>query len=393
MAYYRRVGEVPRKRHQLVRGPDGRRIAEELLGLEGFSGESALLYHLGRPTAIVGAEALELPGRSLGPNRPILPRHLRTAKLAGLGGDVAIARHLLLGNDDVWISLAIADRTSSLTRHVPGDECFYVHEGSGTFESVFGVLRVGPGDYLVVPAQTTYRFVPDEGSPLVMLVLEARGRIRIPRHYRSPEGQLLEAAPYSERDLRAPEAPLVAEGEDVEVIVRNRAEATRYVYATHPFDVVGWDGCCYPFTFQIRDFEPIVKRFHAPPPVHLTFEGEAFVVCSFVPRPYDFDPEAVPVPYHHANADADEVLFYADGSFMSRRGSGIEAGSISLHPAGFVHGPQPGSVEAALGQPGTEELAVMVDTYRPLGLGEAAWSIEDPAYAWTWSGRGPGGAK
>ncbi|ACU53758.1 homogentisate 12-dioxygenase [Acidimicrobium ferrooxidans DSM 10331] len=390
MPYYRRVGEVPRKRHQYVRAHTGARIAEELMGKEGFAAESSLLYHLGRPTAIVDAAPVAIAGTTLVANRPLLPRHLRTPKLAGLGGDAATDRHLLLGNDDVWISWVVADRPSSLQRHAVGDECYYVHRGTGACESVFGTIRVGPGDYLVLPASTTYRLVPDEGSVLECLVLEARGHIEIPDRYLSQRGQLLEAAPLCERDLRGPEGPLVVEGEDVDVIVRTRLDATRYTYATHPFDVVGWDGCCYPFAFQIRDFEPIVKRFHAPPPVHQTFAGPNFVVCSFVPRPFDFDPEAVAVPYHHANVDSDEVLFYADGNFMSRAGSGIEAGSISLHPSGFVHGPQPGSVDAARGQPGTEEVAVMVDTFRPLMLSETALAIDDDAYPWTWSRRGPG---
>jgi homogentisate 1,2-dioxygenase len=216
-------------------------------------------------------------------------------------------------------------------------------------------------------------------------VLEARGHIRPPRRYLSPAGQFLEHAPYCERDLRGPEAPLLVEDGETPVLVRARDGLTRYTYRHHPFDVVGWDGCLYPYAFNIADFEPIVGRLHQPPPVHQTFEGPNFVVCSFVPRLFDFHPEAVPVPYNHANVDSDEVLFYVGGDFMSRKGSGIGLGSISLHPAGFVHGPQPGSVEAAIGKAGTEEVAVMVDTFRPLGLGAAAIEAEDPEYAWTWA--------
>ncbi len=359
------------------------------MGKEGFGGESSLLYHVGRPTAIVDAAEVPLDNVELTPNRPLLPRHFRTQKLTGGATDVALDRELLLGNDDVWIWWVVVARATSLQRCTVGDECYFVQRGRGTCESVFGALRVEEGDYLVIPASTTYRLVPDGQTPLSCLVLEARGHIELPDRYLSARGQLLEVAPLCERDLRGPEEPLVVEGEDVEVFVRGRATVTRHVYATHPFDVVGWDGCVYPFAFHIRDFEPIVKRFHAPPPVHQTFSGPDFVICSFVPRPFDFDPEAVPVPYHHANVDSDEVLFYAGGSFMSRRNAGIEAGSISLHPAGFVHGPQPGSVDAALGQAGTDELAVMVDTRRPLLIGPAGWAVEDPTYAWTWAGRGP----
>jgi homogentisate 1,2-dioxygenase len=233
---------------------------------------------------------------------------------------------------------------------------------------------------------TTHRFVP-QSVMVRALVLEANGHVRPPGRYLSREGQFLEHAPYSERDLRAPEEPLQVEEQRASVLVRHRGGLTRYTYAHHPFDVVGWDGCLYPYAFSIHDFEPIVKRFHAPPPVHQTFEGPNFVVCSFCPRPFDFDPDAVPVPYHHANVDSDEVLFYVGGDFMSRKGAGIERGSMTLHPAGFVHGPQPGSAEAALGARGTDELAVMVDTFRPLRIGEAAGETEDGEYAWTWARR------
>jgi homogentisate 1,2-dioxygenase len=204
----------------------------------------------------------------------------------------------------------------------------------------------------------------------------------------SAEGQFLEHAPYSERDLRAPDGPRVTDEGETPVLVRHRGGLTRYTYLHHPFDVVGWDGCVYPYALSIHDFEPIVKRFHAPPPVHQTFEGPNFVVCSFCPRPFDFDPDAIAVPYNHANVDSDEVLFYAGGDFMSRKGSGIGQGSISLHPAGFVHGPQPGSVEAAFGKQGTDELAVMIDTFRPLRLAPAASAAEDTEYPWTWARRG-----
>jgi homogentisate 1,2-dioxygenase len=216
------------------------------------------------------------------------------------------------------------------------------------------------------------------------LILEASGHVGPPARYLSPGGQLLEHAPYSERDLRGPSTTSPIDDGETAVLVRHRGGTTRYVYRHHPFDVVGWDGCLYPYAFSIHDFEPIVKRFHAPPPVHQTFAAAGFVVCSFCPRPFDFDPEAIAVPYHHANTDSDEVLFYAGGDFMSRKGAGIGIGSISLHPAGWVHGPQPGSVEAAFGAARTEELAVMLDTFRPLRMAPSASDVEDADYAWTW---------
>jgi homogentisate 1,2-dioxygenase len=360
------------------------------MGEEGFSGESSLLYHRCSPSALVSATPVEADGRELVPNDPLLPHHLRTADLP-VGGDPVGGRQLLLGNDDVYVSWVAADETSPLWRNAVGDELAYVQAGAGTLESVFGALEVSAGDYVVVPRSTTHRWlVPAEGG-LDLLLLEAAGHIRPPRRYLSPAGQFLEQAPYCERDLRAPVEPLVAEDEGpVEVLVRHRRGVTRHSMASTPFDVVGWAGCLYPWTLAITDFEPIVGSIHQPPHVHQTFEGPGFVVCSFVPRPYDFHEGAIKVPYHHANVDSDEVLFYSAGDFMSRAGSGIGVGSISLHPGGFVHGPQPGSMEAAADKDRTEEVAVMLDTFRPLGLGPAALTVRDDDYPWTWARRGPG---
>jgi homogentisate 1,2-dioxygenase len=383
MPYYRRTGEVPRKRHARFPRPDGGLYAEELMGEEGFSSASSLLYHCHSPSGIVAAEEVAAADDCLRANKPLLPRHFRTHAL-GAGADLVTGRRLLLANDDVRVLHAVAARPSGLYRNAEGDELVYVEEGEAVLESVFGALTLHEGDYAVVPMSTTHRFVP-QGTQVRVVVLEARGHVRPPHRYLSQEGQFLEHAPYSERDLRAPQEPLLVEDDDATVLVRHRNGLTRYTYAHHPFDVVGWDGCLYPYAFSIHDFEPIVKRFHAPPPVHQTFEGPNFVVCSFCPRPFDFDPDAVPVPYHHANVDSDEVLFYVGGDFMSRKGAGIERGSMTLHPAGFVHGPQPGSVEAARGVPGTDEVAVMLDTFRPLQLGEAASASEDREYAWTWA--------
>jgi homogentisate 1,2-dioxygenase len=384
MVYYRRLGEVPHKRHTQFRRPDGGLYAEELMGEEGFSSDASLLYHRHIPTAIVAAEAVEREPDELVANHPLLPRHFRTHELK-VGGDVVEGRELLLANDDVRLSYVAADQPSQLYRNAVGDECVYVESGTGRLESVFGVLPVRAGDYVVIPTSTTHRWVPEGDEPLRCLTVEAGGHIRPPKRYLSQRGQFLEHSPYCERDLRAPTELLQVEEEGVDVLVKHRTGWTRYTYAQHPFDVVGWDGALYPYAFNIEDFEPITGRVHQPPPVHQTFEGPNFVICSFVPRMFDYHPEAIPAPYNHANVDSDEVLFYCGGDFMSRRGAGIEQGSISLHPGGFTHGPQPGSVEASIGKESTDETAVMVDTFRPLHLGPASRDTEVGDYPWTWA--------
>jgi homogentisate 1,2-dioxygenase len=388
--YYRSVGEVPGKRHTQFRRPDGGLYAEELMGQQGFSSDSSLLYHRHLPTAIVAAEEYQPPAVARVPNLPLKPRHLRTHKLdpgggTGGGNDAVLGRAALLANDDCRVSYAVADRPSPLYRNAIGDECLYVEAGAARIESTFGVLEAGEGDYVIIPTSVIHRIVPMGEDPLRTLVIEATGHIGPPRRYLSARGQFLENAPYCERDLRGPAEPLLIDGTDVEVYVRHRRGWTRFTYADHPFDVVGWDGCLYPWAFSIHDFEPITGRVHQPPPVHQTFEGPNFVVCSFVPRKVDYHPLAIPVPYNHHNVDSDEMLFYTGGNYEARRGSGIEQGSISLHPSGFTHGPQPGAPERAIGVDFFDELAVMVDTFRPLDLCEAALSCEDPGYAWTWA--------
>jgi len=392
MPYYRSVGDVPRKRHLVFHDGDGGYYAEELMGIEGFSSNSALLYHRCSPSAIVAAEPVADTRSVLTPNEPLLPMHFRTGDLP-TGGDAVTDRRVLLGNADVVIGHVSASERSPLYRNAVGDELAYVQSGGGVLESVFGPLAVAAGDYVVIPTSTTHRWVPDEGESLRLLTIEATGHVQTPKRYLTPFGQFNEFAPYCERDLRGPEEPLFAEGTDVDVLVRNRGGLTRYTYASHPFDVIGWDGGLYPYAFNIGDFEPIVGAIHQPPPVHQTFEGPNFVVCSFVPRLYDFHPDAIKVPYHHANVDSDEVLFYSAGDFMSRAGSGIGVGSISLHPAGFVHGPQPGSLEAARPKDRTEEVAVMVDTFRPLLLSADARAVSDAQYPWTWARRTAGATR
>ncbi|WP_422772160.1 homogentisate 1,2-dioxygenase [Plantactinospora sp. WMMC1484] len=391
MPYYRSIGEVPRKRHTQFRQPDGSLYAEELMGQEGFSSDSSLLYHRHLPTAIVAAEEFTPPGAPTRvPNLPLKPRHLRTHKLdGGAGTDAVLGRVHLLANEDVRISYVVADQPSPLYRNAVGDECLYVESGAARIESTFGVLGVTAGDYVIIPTSVLYRVVPVAPVPVRMLTIEATGHIGPPKRYLSVRGQFLEHAPYCERDVRGPDAPLLVDGTDVEVYVQHRRGWTRHVYANHPFDVVGWDGHLYPWAFSIHDFEPITGRLHQPPPVHQTFQGPNFVICSFVPRKVDYHPLAIPVPYNHHNVDSDEMLFYTGGNYEARRGSGIEQGSISLHPAGFTHGPQPGAPDRAIGAESFDELAVMVDTFRPLDLCPPALSCEDTGYAWTWSGRPP----
>ncbi|RMI34346.1 homogentisate 1,2-dioxygenase [Nocardia stercoris] len=399
MAFYRRLGTVPPKRHTQHRDAAGGLYYEELMGEEGFTGDSALLYHRGLPPAIVDATDWTLPDQRLTPNHPLRHRHLRLHNLfpgsVAADTDVVTGRRLILGNDDVRLSYVVAQRPSPLYRNAIGDELVYVEAGSGTVDTVFGSLPVRTGDHVLLPRTTIHRWRPNGPEPLRALIIEATLHINPPKRYLSRFGQFLENAPYCERDLHAPAETIAETGTDVEVLVKHRPgreiRGTRHVFATHPFDVVGWDGCLYPFTFNIADFEPITGRIHQPPPVHQVFEGTNFVVCDFVPRKVDYHPLSIPVPYYHSNVDSDEVLFYCGGDYAARKGSGIGQGSVSVHPGGYAHGPQPGAYERSIGTEFFDELAVMIDTFRPLSLGEGGSACEDPEYAWTWSGRGPDG--
>lgn len=387
MAYYRSVGDVPPTRHTQHRDPDGALYREELMGEEGFSSDSSLLYHRGVPSAIVASEVWELPDQGRTPNHPLAPRHLRLHDLE-TGPDAVADRRVVLANNDVRLSYVVTGtEPSALYRDAIGDECVFVESGSGVVETVFGPVPYRSGDFVVVPRATTHRWVPAEPSRLY--ATEASSHVAPPKRYLSKYGQLLEHAPYCERDLHGPTEPLLREGSDVEVLVKHRTSAgivgTRMVYDTHPLDVVGWDGCLYPYTLNIDDYMPITGKVHQPPPVHQVFEGWNFVICAFLPRKVDYHPLAVPVPYYHSNVDSDEVMFYVAGDYEARKGSGIGLGSISLHPGGHAHGPQPSAIEASLGAERFEETAVMVDTFAPLELGEGGLAVEDPTYAWSWA--------
>jgi homogentisate 1,2-dioxygenase len=393
VAYYRTLGAVPPKRHTQHANGDGALYFEELMGEEGFSSDSSLLYHRYIPSAIVEASVWELPDQSTTPNHPLKPRHLKLHTLfadADADVDVVTGRRLILGNADVRIAYVVATTASPLYRNTVGDEMVYIESGSATVETVFGPLSVREGDYVLIPRATTHRWIPH--TALRAYAIEASSHIVPPKRYLSRFGQLLENAPFCERDLHGPTELMTADGTDVEVLVKHRGSrgivGTRYVYPHHPFDVVGWDGCLYPYTFNISDYEPITGRIHQPPPAHQAFEGDNFVICNFVPRKVDYHPLSIPVPYYHSNVDSDEVMFYVGGDYEARQGSGIAQGSISVHPGGHAHGPQPGAYERSIGVEFFDELAVMVDTFRPLELGEGALACEDTEYAWTWARHG-----
>jgi homogentisate 1,2-dioxygenase len=398
MAFYRQVGEVPPKRHTQFRNPDGGLYAEELMGEEGFSAGSSLLYHRHIPSAISEAREWTLPDQMLTANMPLKPRHLKLHDLfpdeEHKAVDCVTGRRLLLGNADVRIHYAVSSQPSPYYRNAIGDECVFVEAGEADVETAFGLLKVRRGDYVILPRATTHRWVPSGDEPLRTYVIEASSHIAPPERYLSRYGQLLEHAPYCERDLRGPVAPLIVDDRGVEIHLKHRAAdggvaGTVHVSPHHPFDVVGWDGCVYPYAFNIEDFMPITGKVHQPPTAHQVFEGDHFVICNFVPRKVDYHPLAIPVPYYHSNVDSDEVMFYVDGDYEARRGSGIGIGSVSLHPGGHTHGPQPGAVERSLGADYFDELAVMVDTFRPLQLGEAGVAADDDKYAWTWANSGP----
>ena len=394
MPYFRTVGTVPRKRHTQFRQPSGELYYEEMIGEEGFSSTFSLLYHRGVPAAFSGSDDWPLPDQALTPNHPIRLRHLKLHDLSygeassNAGGPDAVrGRRLVLGNDDVRISYVAATAPSPLYRNAIGDECLYIESGRAVLESVFGGVDAVERDFVVIPRGTVHRWVPVGDGPLRAYCVEASSHIVPPARYLSRYGQLTEFAPYSERDLFGPAEPLVREGRDVAVYTKHRGPgpggiAGSVVYAArHPFDVDGWAGCLYPFRFNVADFEPIVGRIHQPPPVHQVFEGQNFVMCAFVPRMADYHPDGIPVPYYHVNADSDEVMFYCGGDYAARRGSGIGLGSVSVHPAGLGHGPMPGVMEKALGTTFHQELAIMIDTFRPLSLGEAGLACADDGYA------------
>ena len=384
MPFYHQLGSVPRKRHIVFRRPDGGLYAEELMGHEGFVGTSSLLYHTHPPTTYKSARKVRDFVLEADTETSLRHRHFLTSRIT-TGGSATLDRLPLLFNSDIVMLYVEPDTNDThFYRNSQADEVVYVVEGSGVLESVYGELPYKSGDYVVIHRNITHRWRHDLAAGATkLLVMESRGHIRVPSRYRNNFGQMLEGAPFSERDIRRPMqlAPHDELG-DFPILVKQYDALNELVLDHHPFDVVGWDGYFYPWIFNIHDFEPIVGRIHQPPPVHQTFQGDGFVICSFCPRPYDFDPQAIPAPYNHSNVDSDEVLFYASSEFMSRKG--IEYGSITHHPDGLAHGPHPGRTEASIGAKYTNELAVMMDSFKPLKIAKLAMTIEDPAYHKSW---------
>ncbi len=384
MPMYHTLGAIPRKRHTVFRRPDGGLYAEELMGHEGFAGTAALLYHIHPPTTVKSARRVGEVCWDADNDTSLRHRHFLTAR-APKGGSATLGRTPVLFNHDIaMLYVEPAGTDAHFYRNSQGDEVVYVVEGTGALETAFGVLPYMPGDYVVIHRNILHRWQlnPAAGATK-FVVFESAGHVTTPRRYRNEYGQLLEGAPYSERDIRRPlELNPVDERGEFRILVKQNNALNELVLDHHPFDVVGWDGYYYPWAFNIHDFEPIVGRIHQPPPVHQTFQGPGFVICSFCPRPYDFDKNAIPAPYNHSNVDSDEVLFYASSEFMSRKG--IEYGSITHHPDGLPHGPHPGRAEASIGATRTNELAVMMDSFRPLKVAKAAMAFEDPAYHKSW---------
>jgi homogentisate 1,2-dioxygenase len=386
MPIYHSLGQFPRKRHTAFRKPDGGLYAEELMGHEGFTGTSSLLYHVHPPTTVKSARRLRETAYEADGDNALRHRHFLTARVRP-GGSPTLDRTPLLFNADVaMLFVAPDEQDAHFYKNGQADEIVYVSQGAGVLETVFGDLPYRQGDYLIIHRGIIHRFKLDMAAgPSKFLVIESRGHVRWPKRYRNEFGQLIEGAPYSERDIRRPaELRTIDQMGDFRILVKQYDGLNEIILDHHPFDVAGWDGYFYPWAFSIHDFEPIVGRVHQPPPVHQTFQGDGFVVCSFCPRPFDFDPNAVPAPYNHSNVDSDEVLYYASSEFMSRKG--IEFGSITHHPDGIPHGPHPGRAEESIGAKFTNELAVMMDSFRPLRVAKAALPIEDPDYHKSWVG-------
>jgi homogentisate 1,2-dioxygenase len=384
MPYYHKLGNIPHKRHTQFRKPDGGLYSEQLFSTEGFSNDYSLLYHIHPPTQIIKTEKPVNVAPQIAEERMLSHRSFEGFKIKQ-ENDYLDSRKPVLVNNDVHIVLAAPRQgtTEYFFKNADADEMIFVHEGSGVLKTQYGEIVFGYGDYLIVPRGSIYQInFNDENNRL--FIVESFSPIRFPKRYLSKYGQLLEHSPFCERDLRTP-ANLQTFDEKGDFMVKTKKKGVQYNihYGTHPFDVVGWDGYCYPFAFSIHDFEPITGRVHQPPPVHQTFEAHNFVVCSFCPRLYDYHPNAIPAPYNHSNIDSDEVLYYVDGDFMSRKN--VTRGMITLHPAGIPHGPHPGAVEKSIGKKETGELAVMVDTFHPLMLTKQALDIENEDYVMSWA--------
>lgn len=383
MPFYHKLGKIPHKRHTIFKKPDGGMYYEQLFGTIGFDGMSSNLYHIHRPTQVKEIK------RSYNVEPKIaVADNIQSYRFAGFqtvpAPDYLESRKPALVNSDVSLAFAAPQKSTTdyFYKNADSDELLFIHRGSGKLRTHLGNIDFKYGDYLLIPRGTIYKIdFDDEDNRL--FVVESKRPLYTPKKYRNNFGQLLEHSPFCERDLRAPhEIETNDEKGDFLMKIKKRGKIFEMIYATHPFDVVGYDGYNFPYAFSIHDFEPITGRIHQPPPVHQTFETDAFVVCSFCPRLYDYHPESIPAPYSHSNIDSDEVLYYVDGDFMSR--NDIEAGHATLHPAGIPHGPHPGAAERSIGKTGTEELAVMVDTFKPLMLTEDGLNLTDGIYHKSW---------
>ncbi len=384
MAHYYTLGNIPHKRHTQFRKPDGGLYSEQLFSTEGFSDDYSLLYHCHPPTQIIKCdEPIDLTPK-VAEEKMLKHRSFEGFNIKP-AADFLESRKAVLVNSDCNIVLASPQKSTTeyFYKNADADEMIFVHRGTGKVLTQYGELPFSYGDYIMLPRGTIYQIHFDTEDNRLFIV-ESFSPIRYPKRYLSKYGQLMEHSPYCERDIRKPQN-LQTIDEKGNYIIKTKKQNVLYPlhYGTHPFDVVGWDGCCYPYIFSIHDFEPITGRVHQPPPVHQTFETNAFVVCSFVPRLYDYHPQAIPAPYNHSNIDSDEVIYYVDGDFMSRKN--VTQGMITLHPAGIPHGPHPGAVEKSIGKKETQELAVMVDTFRPLKLTVDAIGIENDNYVMSWA--------
>ncbi len=383
MPIYHTLGQIPAKRHTVFRKPDGALYAEELVSTEGFSSMYSLVYHTHPPTIV----------KELGTPYSVEPKiarekHLRHTSLLGFNikpqKDYLESRKIVLVNADLQISLAapMESMTTYFYKNSQADEVLFIHKGSGTLKTGFGKIYFKYGDYIVVPRGTIYQIEFNDADNR-LFIIESYSPIHFPKRYQNKYGQLMEHAPFCERDIVRPSnLETFDEAGDFKVLIKKQGLIYPYTYGTHPFDFIGWDGYHYPWAFSIHNFEPITGRVDQAPPVDQTFESQNFVFCCFVPRKYDYHPQAIPAPYNHSNIDSDEVLYYVDGDFMSRKS--VVQGQITLHPGGIPHGPHPGTVENSIGKEKTEELAVMIDPFKPLMLTEDAIAIEDESYHKSW---------
>ena len=390
MAFYTKLGQLPPKRHIQFRRPDGALYSEEVFGTEGFVGPTSTLYHIHPPTQVTGWKPIYSTKTEYVEREVMRMRHVRSSPMPPKG-DPITGRVVLFGNEDVEMSVCVPSEPMNYWfKSGTGDECIFVHHGSGTVHTTFGTLKFRAKDYIIIPKGIIYQMIFDptvdgQPNPRFLLIESVNGShiLPPPRYLSKQTAQFLEHAPYCERDLRIPQLPMTFDKRgEFEVRIKTRGMVHSYMYSYHPLDVVGWDGCYYPYIFNIDDFSPIVGKHHLPPPTHQTFEARNFVICSFCPRLLDFHPLAIVLPYNHSNLDSDEVLYYVEGNYKARRG--IESASLTLHPQGIPHGPHPGTIEASIGATKSDELAVMCDTFRPLFPTKAALELDDMNYPLSW---------